>query len=132
MPLSALYPRFPPRCIRRCTLGTQPSRHGCPKKWTGANKCRTWAPHARPPIPDADERIRQIELLILYSLTNPDDDPCLWSRAEIEREYSDSPYLEDAISRLYRAGLIHRTSDGFIFASRTAVYQVERVGYGVS
>jgi hypothetical protein len=84
------------------------------------------------PTLDADEGIRQVELAILYSLTNPEDNPLLWSLAELEREHHDSLYFEDAINRLYGAGLIHRTSDGFIFASRTAVHQVELVGYGAA
>jgi hypothetical protein len=50
---------------------------------------------------------------------------------ELDRELGKCFHFEDAIMRLQGAGLIHRTADGFIFASRAAVHQIELVGYGV-
>ncbi|MGA2454227.1 MAG: hypothetical protein ABSG93_11965 [Solirubrobacteraceae bacterium] len=83
------------------------------------------------PTPDPAECLRSTELEILYALTKPEDNPFLWSVEELARELGDGVYFEDAITRLHGAGLIHRTADGFIFASRAAVHQIELVGYGV-
>lgn len=82
------------------------------------------------PIPDPAERARVAELEILYLLTKPESNPFLWSASELARELGE-PTIDDLIGRLHGAGLIHRTADGFIFASRTAVRQIELVGYGV-
>jgi predicted transcriptional regulator len=41
---------------------------------------------------------------------------------EIAREIGNSVIASDAIASLGRAGLIHRTRDGFIFATRAAVH----------
>ena len=82
------------------------------------------------PTPDPAERARVAELEILYLLTKPEGNPFLWSVEELARELGE-PNIEDLIGRLNGAGLIHRTADGFIFASRAAVRQIELVGYGV-
>jgi len=82
--------------------------------------------------PTPADRCRAAELEILYTLTKPDNNPILWSVAELSRELDDNLHFEDAILHLHGAGLIHRTSDGFIFASRAAVHQVALVGYGLA
>jgi hypothetical protein len=82
------------------------------------------------PIHDPSERHRTVQLEILYAITKPDDNPFVWSMEELGRELSGDE-IEPAIVSLLGAGLIHRTSDGFIFASRAAIHQIELVGYGV-
>lgn len=66
------------------------------------------------PTPDIAERVRQSELAILYTLTKPKNNPHLWTDEELAREAGEDRYYPDAIERLYGAGLIHRTADGFI------------------
>jgi hypothetical protein len=44
-----------------------------------------------------------------------------WATAEITREYGHELDAIDAIDRLHGAGLTHKTSDGFVFATRAAV-----------
>jgi hypothetical protein len=44
-----------------------------------------------------------------------------WATAEITREYGHELNAIDAIARLHGAGLAHKTSDGFVFATRAAV-----------
>ncbi len=63
----------------------------------------------------------------LYLLTDPDRYPPLWSVAEVGRqiEYFDP---EAVIRPLCNAGLVHRTSDGFVFASVAAFRMVQLVG----
>jgi hypothetical protein len=81
------------------------------------------------PTRDPVERTRETELEILYTLTQPEENPILWSVEELDRELDRD--LGDTIQRLHGAGPIHRTTDGFIFASRAARHQIELVGYGV-
>jgi hypothetical protein len=62
----------------------------------------------------------EAERNVLYLLTEPDDCQPLWSAEDIGREIeSDEPTTP--IHGLLRAGLIHRTTDGFVFASRAGV-----------
>ncbi len=64
----------------------------------------------------------------LYLLTDPDRYPPIWSIAEVGRqiEYFDP---EAVIRPLCNAGLVHRTSDGFVFASVAAFRMVQMVGH---
>jgi predicted DNA-binding transcriptional regulator len=43
-----------------------------------------------------------------------------WSIEEITREIGSELKVRDAVAGLYRAGLAHKTSDGFVFATRAA------------
>lgn len=76
------------------------------------------------------ERASRVEREILYLLTDPDDNQPLWTLEDLARELEESE-ITCFTSPLYRAGLIHRTSDGHVFASRSAVRQVQLVGHGV-
>jgi predicted transcriptional regulator len=44
-----------------------------------------------------------------------------WSVEELVREIGRPVDVADAIANLHAAGLIHRTTDGFVFATRAAV-----------
>jgi hypothetical protein len=44
-----------------------------------------------------------------------------WSIEEIALEIGSEVKVRDAVAGLHRAGLAHRTSDGFVFATRAAI-----------
>jgi hypothetical protein len=64
---------------------------------------------------------------ILYALTEPGDGRPLWTVEELALEL-DEPFVVDHVNALRAAGLIHRTSDGFIFATRAAARHIELTG----
>lgn len=82
------------------------------------------------PTPTAAERFDAVELSVLYLLTEPDDGQPLWSVEDIERELQTHDPMVP-IRGLLRAGLIHQTTDGFVFATRAAVRMVQMVGHVV-
>lgn len=45
-----------------------------------------------------------------------------WAAEELVRDIGRRQDVLDAISNLHGAGLINRTSDGFVFASRAAIH----------
>jgi hypothetical protein len=63
----------------------------------------------------------------IYLLTDPERYPAIWSIADMGREieYFDP---EAVIRPLCNAGLIHRTSDNFVFATAAAFRMVQMVG----
>ena len=83
------------------------------------------------PIHDSLAKARETERDILYVLTDPDDNQPLWTLEDLGREM-ELPEIIDYIRPLQQAGLIHRTSDGHVFASRAAVRQIQLVGHGVT
>ncbi len=76
------------------------------------------------------ERHDALERDVLYLLTEPDDGQPLWSVEDIAREAETNEPMVP-IHGLLRAGLIHRTSDGFVFATRAGVRVVQIVGHVV-
>jgi hypothetical protein len=82
-------------------------------------------------MPDQDDtrapgaRYDALEQQILYLLTNGLP---IWSVADLGRELDDPPGVEDAVYGLRTAGLIHQTSDSFVFATRPGFRMVEIVG----
>jgi hypothetical protein len=83
------------------------------------------------PIHDPLRQARETERDILYLLTDPEDGQPLWTLEDLGREMGEREII-DYIDPLQRAGLVHRTSDGHVFASRAAVRHIQMVGHGVS
>jgi hypothetical protein len=75
---------------------------------------------ARPDLDPAAEFDRT-ESTVLEVLIGSEGDSGLWSVAELGLEVGDELKAIDALEALHRAGLIHRTSDGFVFATRAAI-----------
>jgi hypothetical protein len=73
----------------------------------------------------AAERGDALERDILYLLTG--DDSPIWSVEDIGREVETNEPIVPILG-LLRAGLIYRTSDGFVFATRAGWRMVEIVG----
>jgi len=68
--------------------------------------------------PDPAAEADRIESTIFDMFIGPGGSG-LWSVEEVGREIGGQ--VADALEALYRAGLIHRTSDGFVFATRAAI-----------
>lgn len=49
-----------------------------------------------------------------------------WTHDELALEIGSSAVVEDAVANLHVAGLVHKTGDGFIFATRAAI-QFEQI-----
>jgi len=58
----------------------------------------------------------------IMSLLLVEDDQRPWSTEELIREIGRELDVRDAISDLHAVGLLHRTSDGFVFATRAATH----------
>jgi hypothetical protein len=68
--------------------------------------------------PDPAEHAHEgtvLNLLILSENQRP------WSMHEIALEIGSPTFAADAIANLHATGLVHKTSDGFIFATRAAL-----------
>lgn len=72
------------------------------------------------PEPDPAAEADGIESTVLDLLTAPGGSG-LWSAEEVGREIGSQLKAADALESLYRTGLIHRTGDGFVFATRAAI-----------
>jgi hypothetical protein len=72
------------------------------------------------------ERFDAMERDVLYLLTG--DDLPIWSVEDIGRDVEDPSGAVDAVRGLHNAGLIHKTSDGYVFATRAAFRLVQIVG----
>jgi hypothetical protein len=78
-------------------------------------------------IPDPLSAYEVLEREAVYLLTDPDRFQPIWSVEDIGRELEVENAI-DVVRPLIRAGLVHRTSDGHVFATRAAVRMVQMVG----
>jgi hypothetical protein len=68
-----------------------------------------------------------MERSVLYLLTDPENQPTVWSIPDIGREMA--YYDPDAlVEPLWRAGLVHRIGKEFAFATPSAFHFVSLVG----
>jgi hypothetical protein len=79
-------------------------------------------------IPEPLRSFDEIERDVLYLLTDPESGEPLWSVEDIGREIESTEPIVP-VRGLLRAGLINRTTDGYIFATRAAVRMVAMVGH---
>jgi hypothetical protein len=69
-----------------------------------------------------------LERETVYLMTEPARQPSIWSVADIGRELEVRD--PDAVVRpLVNAGLLNRTSDGYVFATAAAFKMVQLVGH---
>lgn len=66
-------------------------------------------------LPSADQVDQRVLHLLLFEPGSP-----LWAIDDLVREIGSRIDVHDSLSRLQRAGLIHRLEEGFVFVSRTA------------
>lgn len=71
-----------------------------------------------------------MERSAVYLLTDPDRYPPIWSVDDLARELETTDPMA-VIDPLTRAGLIHRSTDGFVFATQAAWRMVQIVGHVV-
>jgi hypothetical protein len=77
-----------------------------------------------------NEQVRHWDVMereVIYRLTDPGQYPPIWSIADMGREieYHDP---EAVVRPLCNAGLVQRTSEGFVFATAAAFKMVQMVG----
>jgi hypothetical protein len=77
------------------------------------------------PTPTVAARYDATERAVLYLLTNGLP---IWSVEDLGRDLDDPAGADDAVRGLRGAGLIHQTTDGFVFATRAGFRMVEIVG----
>jgi hypothetical protein len=79
------------------------------------------------PIQDPLQKYETMEREIVYLLTDPDEHPPIWSVADIGRQMETEDPMA-VLRPLRNAGLIHKTTDGFVFATPSAHRMVGLVG----
>jgi hypothetical protein len=72
------------------------------------------------PIPNLAVEEARVDWAVLDILIGPDVQRP-WSIAEVARAYGNEREAIDGLNHLHGAGLIHKTQDGFVFATRAAV-----------
>ena len=75
---------------------------------------------SEPTLMPAESQARTESTIMTLLLIHEDQRP--WSTDELIREIGRPNDVHNAISSLHGVGLIHRTSDGFVFATRAATH----------
>jgi hypothetical protein len=83
-------------------------------------------PDEQPICDQATEEARADWFILDLLLNNDVQRP--WAIVEVIREYGHETNAIDALNRLYGTGLIHKTADGFVFATRAAIRYHELAG----
>lgn len=81
-------------------------------------------------MPDPACAYDEAERDVLYLLTEPSDGQSIWSVEDIGREIESKEAIT-FVRGLLRAGLVNRTSDGFVFATRAGVRMAQLVDQAV-
>jgi hypothetical protein len=83
---------------------------------------------AQPSLTDPARASDQLERDVIYLLTDDPEGQRHWTVGEVGSEIEDPAGAQDALQALSRAGLIHTDSDGFVFATRSALRFRELAG----
>jgi predicted transcriptional regulator len=75
-------------------------------------------PNSEPTLMPAETQVITESTVMTLLLIHDDQRP--WSTDELIREIGRPNDVHNAIASLHGVGLIHRTSDGFVFATRAA------------
>ncbi len=75
---------------------------------------------SEPTLMPAESQVRTESTIMTLLLIQDDQRP--WSTDELIREIGRPNDVHNAIANLHGVGLIHRTSDGFVFAARAATH----------
>jgi hypothetical protein len=78
--------------------------------------------------PTPTERLGLIEKEVLYFLADDVDGQQVWAVMDLERQIDNADDAAEAIRGLHAAGLLHKTSDGYVFATRAGVRAVNMIG----
>jgi len=73
-------------------------------------------PSCEPTVCDSRTQSAIMTVLLVHHDQRP------WATDELVRDIGRPRDVLDAISNLHGAGLTHRTTDGFVFASRAAIH----------
>ncbi len=79
------------------------------------------------PIRDVAAEFDELERDLLYLLTDPDCVQPIWSVDDLGRALERPSRALEVVRGLHRAGLIHKTSDGYVFATRAGVRMAQIV-----